>query len=432
MKRIYIIPRAGLCNRMRSMFVRKFGFVGIAVMMIIIGSSNNLYAQPVSGSINGHNYVDLGLPSGVLWATCNVGAYASQQYGSYFAWGETRSKSYYSFENNVTNEKSFQSIEGDTRYDAAAANWGSSWRLPTLEDANELVQRCTWIWTSIAGTNGYKVIGPNGKWIFLPAAGYTIEGNFKLIGKCGYYWTSTPETHNLTSAYVLGFTYYRGIHEVTTSGRRPGRSVRPVVANSSEKNTYTFRPLGSGGSYDESSQDKKPKEKNNNSSTSSNNIPDNMPVYSDDGTLMISKCVSCNGTGSNVCLLCHGKGSRISYSTDMIVTCGACFGLGKIECKPCSGTGKFITHVDNSGNTFIRSDYNNNQDNSSKGSLITGRRVCAGCNGTGQGIDEIHNRPNYTGDTSTKYCEKCGYVVTSTHYHISKKCSVCHGKGYVE
>ena len=86
----------------------------------------------------------------------------------------------------------------------------------------------------IAGTNGYKVIGPNGNWIFLPAAGYTFEGKFKTIGQCGYYWTSTPDIYNLTGAYSFGFTYYQGMHNVQLAGRSAGRSVRPVMSSQND------------------------------------------------------------------------------------------------------------------------------------------------------------------------------------------------------
>ena len=126
--------------------MKRMQHIALSFLFMALVCQNNIYAQTASGSINGHNYVDLGLPSGVLWATCNVGAYAPQQYGSYFAWGETYYKNYYSPGNSVTHERIFLSIEGNARYDAATANWGSSWRLPTQQEANELVQRCTWIW----------------------------------------------------------------------------------------------------------------------------------------------------------------------------------------------------------------------------------------------------------------------------------------------
>ena len=138
---------------------------------------------------NGRDYVDLGLPSGLKWATMNVGASKPEEYGDYFAWGETEPKKEYSwlnykFELSTDNNGPFSKYVTNSSYgtvdnktvldpeeDAAHVNWGGSWRMPTEEEWTELRTNCTWTWTTQNGVNGRLVTGPNGKSIFLPAAG---------------------------------------------------------------------------------------------------------------------------------------------------------------------------------------------------------------------------------------------------------------------
>lgn len=138
-------------------------------------------ARASRGTINGHEWVDLGLS--VKWATCNVGASSLSAYGNYYAWGETRTKSEYNYSNSVTYEKSMGDIAGSSQYDAARANWGSSWRLPTKAEFQELINNCTWTWTSQGGHNGYKVTGKNGNSIFLPAAGWRYGSSLYYAGE---------------------------------------------------------------------------------------------------------------------------------------------------------------------------------------------------------------------------------------------------------
>ena len=176
--------------------------------------------------INSHEYVDLGLPSGLLWATCNVGATTPEEYGDYFAWGETSPKDEYTEGNCSTYGKEMSDIAGDAQYDAATANWGGRWRMPTYDEMNELRKNCTWKWTTQNGVNGYKVTGPSGASIFLPAAGYRYGSSLNLAGSDGYYWSSMPYEGNGGLAYYLRINsdYHNRIHE----GRGNGLSVRPV------------------------------------------------------------------------------------------------------------------------------------------------------------------------------------------------------------
>ncbi len=191
--------------------------------------------------INGHEYVDLGLPSGLKWATCNVGANKPEEYGDYFAWGEVVIKRDYNSDNYEysTLKKSFWSgmkrvfhnigknISG-TQYDAAKHNWGSSWRLPTEAEIRELLEKCTWTWITKGSRKGYKVTGLNGNSIFLPAAGW--YNTFSFCGSdMGGFWSANPLLGNGTSSAAVYLGFDSNSHNVSSLGCRDhGRSVRPV------------------------------------------------------------------------------------------------------------------------------------------------------------------------------------------------------------
>ena len=181
-------------------------------------------AKRTIGTINGHQWVDLGLS--VKWATCNVGASSPSDYGNYYAWGETRTKSEYTEDNSSTYGINIGDISGDSRYDAARANWGGTWRLPTQAEMQELIDKCTWTWTSQGGHNGYRVTGPNGSSIFLPAAGCRVGSSLNSAGDDGGYSDSTPFWSNVRFAFGLDF--YSSFHELGWAYRHHGRSVRPV------------------------------------------------------------------------------------------------------------------------------------------------------------------------------------------------------------
>lgn len=175
----------------------------------------------------GHEWVDLGLPSGLKWATCNVGASTSYDLGNYYAWGETSVKANYDYGTSASRGKSWGDISGDSSRDAATANWGGSWRLPTEAEFQELIDNCIWTWTTQNGMDGYKVTGPSGESIFLPAAGISGGVDLYYVGECGYYWSSTPYTRYEDYAYMLSFSC--DFHEVQPNGRVSGRSIRPVL-----------------------------------------------------------------------------------------------------------------------------------------------------------------------------------------------------------
>ena len=175
--------------------------------------------------VNGYAAVDLGLS--VKWATCNVGADSPEDYGNYYAWGETETKDSYTLSNSATCGVEMDDISGDAEYDAATANWGGSWRMPTYDEMSELVDNCTWTWTTENDVNGYLVTGSNGNSIFLPAAGHRYRMSLYDAGSYGEYWSSTPNSSNADYAYGLYFySGYRGVDDY--DDRNIGLTVRPV------------------------------------------------------------------------------------------------------------------------------------------------------------------------------------------------------------
>lgn len=197
-----------------------------------------------SGTIGGHEYVDLGLPSGLLWATCNIGATNHEDYGDYFAWGETTTKSNYEWNaykwcNDSVNTLTKYCMQSNYGYngfvdnktvlepedDVAHVNWGSDWRMPTMTEMEELKNNCTWQWTTQGGKNGCRGTGTNGNSIFLPAAGfYSLE----YVGSELGYWSSSLYASDSRSAYDLYFGFASGTVCVNGSTRIFGQSVRPV------------------------------------------------------------------------------------------------------------------------------------------------------------------------------------------------------------
>ena len=190
---------------------------------------------------NGHEYVDLGLS--VKWATCNVGASKPEEYGDYFARGETTPKSTYEWSTykycngsldsltKYNTKSSYGIVDNKTTLelsdDAARANWGGSWRMPTRAEQDELREKCTWTWTTQNGVKGYKVTSRiNGNSIFLPAAGFCDGSSLYRAGSGGYYWSSSLYTDIPYYAYELNFysyIVYRNYYY-----RYYGLSVRPV------------------------------------------------------------------------------------------------------------------------------------------------------------------------------------------------------------
>lgn len=191
-----------------------------------------------------HDYIDLGLPSGTLWATYNLGATSPEEYGDYYAWGETAPKEgfynwgTYKWSKNGSGYKMtkyctdsyYGTVDSITELeladDAAYVNWGPSWRMPSSEQLQELLDNCTWQWTTVNGVYGRLVTGPNGNTLFLPATGFRWDGTLRYAGERGGYWSRTLDSYTPNNAGQLWF-YWANVQRLGDL-RSVGWSVRAV------------------------------------------------------------------------------------------------------------------------------------------------------------------------------------------------------------
>ena len=195
---------------------------------------------------NNHPHmIDLGLPSGTKWACCNVGAQKPEDYGGYYAWGETEEKSTYNWTTYIHCDGSMQSCHylgadiAGTNYDVAHVTWGSSWVMPNQEQINELVDNCQNEIAIENGIPGRMFTGPNGRTIFLPAAGENWNGELSYIGKKGHYYSSNSEAINCANL----LTFYVDNNTVVGDDegyRAVGWSVRPVAVPSTLSDNIDF------------------------------------------------------------------------------------------------------------------------------------------------------------------------------------------------
>lgn len=220
--------------------------------------------EDLKGSIGGGgttpspvDYVDLGLPSGLKWAKCNLGASKPSDYGDYYAWGETAPKEEYYWSIYKWTQVGLKDWRYITKYtfadghtqciwydssgafigdnittlvaadDAATANLGSPWRMPTTGEIQELLDNCTWAWTKQDGVDGYQVDGPNGNAIFLPAAGFHDGSVLDEAGSRGHYWSSSLSASGSDYALSFRFSSSGGI-AYYSNFRYCGVPVRPV------------------------------------------------------------------------------------------------------------------------------------------------------------------------------------------------------------
>ena len=205
------------------------------------GEQNPVYGEPkdyeVSHSLtycpDDHHphLIDLGLPSGTKWACCNVGATIPEGYGGYYAWGETQEKSVYNWDtyqygSSWTNCQDIGSDIADTSYDVAHVQWGGSWVMPSLDQIEELLNNCTYEWTTLNGVKGGLFTGSSGGSIFLPAAGDRWYGDLQSVGWSGSYWSSSQYYSN--SSYAYGLDIDSGSTSNNSRNRFDGRTVRPV------------------------------------------------------------------------------------------------------------------------------------------------------------------------------------------------------------
>ena len=179
--------------------------------------------------------IDLGLPSGTKWCCCNVGASKPEEYGGYYAWGETTTKSVYNWDTyaygyyDSDGHYHYTNIGSDiagTGYDAATVNMGTPWRMPSTAQQQELINNCSRQWTQVNGVSGILVTGRNCGQIFLPAAGYRWYVELYGAGGYGGYWFSSLSPSYDDSAYGMGFNLFSW--DWSYWGRDYGQSVRAV------------------------------------------------------------------------------------------------------------------------------------------------------------------------------------------------------------
>ncbi len=211
---------------------------GFTATMIRINDNEN--GNEESTPITDSRAVDLGLS--VKWASCNVGATKPEEYGGYYAWAETEARSSYSplyykyfiythqlFTKYCT-ESHYGTVDNKTTLepidDVASVKWGGAWRMPTTTEFYELQNKCKWNWTTLNGVNGYRVTGPSGNSIFLPAAGfcYYTENSYK--GIAGLFWSSSLSSKYSGDASLLQIM--NGSKIIGEANRYQGLSVRPV------------------------------------------------------------------------------------------------------------------------------------------------------------------------------------------------------------
>ena len=213
----------------------------IALPLLLISCSDDK-DEPKNSDKN--EYVDLGLPSGTLWATRNVGANKPEEYGDYFAWGETEPKEvylwttykwcqgeWYTLTKYCTDSKlgSFDNkAELEPNDDAAYKNWGPSWRIPSFEQLEELRATCTWKWTTRNGVNGILLTGPNGNTLFFPAAGSRLSSSLSDAGSDGYYWSRTLYDGFSNYAFGKDFSKHGKDWGFKRYERYHGHSIRAV------------------------------------------------------------------------------------------------------------------------------------------------------------------------------------------------------------
>lgn len=232
----------------------EFSTLALDIDSVVLINTDTLYNVKVANLYcpddNHPHAIDLCLPSGTKWACCNVEASSPEDYGGYYAWGETEEKEVYNdvtykyasgvdedgdgwyddyHGNTATSGGVWQHIGNDiagTQYDVAHVEWGGSWRMPSVNQIKELLDNCTRTWTLQNEVEGTLVTGPNGNSIFLPAAGDRMNDDRGYEGEASYFWSSIISNYEDLACYLVIIS---GLWNWGVGGRRPiGFSVRPV------------------------------------------------------------------------------------------------------------------------------------------------------------------------------------------------------------
>ena len=193
----------------------------------------NLSSAPV-----GVEAIDLGLPSGTKWANMNMGATSPEEYGSYYAWGETEEKKVYDRSTYIYCDGTYDTYHNlgsdisGTQYDVAHVKWGGNWRMPTIEQIRELLLHSKQEWTELNGVAGTRFKSKiNGNSIFLPAAGYRWDGGLYFACSEGEYWSSTRSPSDADADCACHLFFYSGSVTWNYYARYYGFTVRPVSKN---------------------------------------------------------------------------------------------------------------------------------------------------------------------------------------------------------
>lgn len=293
------------------------------------GGSSNYSCQ----DSNHPHMIDLGLPSGTLWACCNVGANSPEKYGDFYAWGETKAKNWYDWNNyefgDLNNLRDIGSDISATSYDVAHVKWGGAWQMPTYDHCIELINYTTTHSITQNGVKGILVTGLNGNTIFFPFSG---EYNGEYEGELSDYWSSTLRTQFNTKdqAWYL-WAVNDNINILNACSRCSGNSIRPIIPG--------YGNSGGGGSSGGGTTTKNKCKYCLGQKDCRNYFATSYDKYYCHGS---GKCTTCNGSGQvsgmfglgNVA--CSGCNSQVnsSYGDGLCSKCG-----GSGVCSHCKGTG---------------------------------------------------------------------------------------------
>lgn len=229
--------------------MKKIFYALMTSVIALCGTGCSSSEESVSGQLEGHNYVDLGLPSGTLWATCNLGATQPEENGAYYAWGETTPKSEFEWTNYKYGNGEAESRIKMTKYcshekkgvvdniqlldstdDAASVSWNGKWRIPTKEEWEELLDGCTWEWVKNYKGSGLDMkkgtSKSNGKTILFPFSGYYNGTAF--FNNSSAFWSSTQKADNGLYAYFVRMLTHN--QNMNNGHRKQGMTIRAVAS----------------------------------------------------------------------------------------------------------------------------------------------------------------------------------------------------------